>query len=136
MASVRCSFVTGSLGLAKICPKVWKGFWGMWSTLTQVNLIRKIYRLCYKLVLAIIILTSYQEQGINVYLSFLMKKFSNVPCSIFQLFAVDKDCSTGIDQIFIASFILRTQKTLAVTTAEMPFRNIDISLKKQKTFRK
>ena len=27
MASVRCSFVTGSLGLAKICPKVWKGFW-------------------------------------------------------------------------------------------------------------
>ena len=31
MASVRCSFVTGSLGLAKICPKVWKGFW---ATLT------------------------------------------------------------------------------------------------------
>ena len=26
MASVRCSFVTGSLGLAKICPKVRKGF--------------------------------------------------------------------------------------------------------------
>ena len=32
MASVRCSFVTGSLGLAKICPKVWKGFW---ATLTM-----------------------------------------------------------------------------------------------------
>ena len=27
MASVRCSFVTGSLGLAKMSPEVWKGFW-------------------------------------------------------------------------------------------------------------
>ena len=27
MASVRCSFVTESLGLAKICPNISKGFW-------------------------------------------------------------------------------------------------------------
>ena len=38
MASVRCSFVTGSLGLAKICPKFWKSFWAsltLWLTLVS-----------------------------------------------------------------------------------------------------
>ena len=49
MASVRCSFVTGSLGLAKICPKVWKGFW---ATLTfwlfKILLVYMVYIYIYK----------------------------------------------------------------------------------------
>lgn len=43
---------------------------------------------------------------------------TNVPCSIFDFLAVDKDCSASIDHIHVTSFILGTNETGFITTSE------------------